>query len=94
MRKIKKEPPARLPHVMHAGNTPSRSPAAFFNYYYTQIFGKVNTYQKIFGEVYMSQYYISSTKYNLQERQTKKHGKVYDVVSRMLHQNEKSLNFC
>ena len=29
-------------------------------------------------------YYISSTKYNLQERQTKKHGKVYDVVFRIV----------
>jgi len=28
----------------------------------------------------MEQYYISSTKYNLQERQTKLRGKVYDVV--------------
>jgi integrase len=28
----------------------------------------------------MEQYYISSTKYNLQERQTKLNGKVYDVV--------------
>ena len=32
----------------------------------------------------MPQYYISSTKYNLQERQTKKHGKVYDVVFRVV----------
>ena len=29
-------------------------------------------------------FYISSTKYALQERQTKKHGKVYDVVFRIL----------
>lgn len=28
----------------------------------------------------MEQYYISSTKYNLQERQTKLNGKVYDIV--------------
>ena len=28
----------------------------------------------------MEQYYITSTKYNIQERQTKKNGKVYDVV--------------
>lgn len=32
----------------------------------------------------MHQYYISSTKYSLQERQTKKHGKVYDVVFRIV----------
>lgn len=31
----------------------------------------------------MIQYYISSTKYSLQERQTKKHGKVYDVIFRV-----------
>ena len=29
-------------------------------------------------------YYISSTKYTLQERETKKHGKVYDVVFRVV----------
>lgn len=28
-------------------------------------------------------YYISSTKYAIQERQTKKHGRVYDVVFRI-----------
>ena len=28
----------------------------------------------------MEQYYISSTKYNIQERQTRLNGKVYDVV--------------
>lgn len=32
----------------------------------------------------MQKYYISSTKYSLQERQTKKHGKVYDVVFRIV----------
>ncbi len=32
----------------------------------------------------MEKYYISSTKYSLQERQTKKHGKVYDVVFRIV----------
>lgn len=32
----------------------------------------------------MTTYYISSTKYSLQERQTKKHGKVYDVVFRIV----------
>lgn len=32
----------------------------------------------------MTKYYISSTKYSLQERQTKKHGKVYDVVFRIV----------
>lgn len=32
----------------------------------------------------MPEFYISSTKYNLQERQTKKHGKVYDVVFRVI----------
>ena len=32
----------------------------------------------------MTEYYISSTKYNIQERQTKKHGKVYDVVFRVV----------
>lgn len=32
----------------------------------------------------MPEYYISSTKYSLQERQTKKHGKVYDVVFRIV----------
>lgn len=30
------------------------------------------------------QYYISSTKFSLQERQTKKHGKVYDVLFRIV----------
>lgn len=29
-------------------------------------------------------FYISSTKYSLQERQTKKHGKVYDVIFRII----------
>ena len=32
----------------------------------------------------MKSYYISSTKYSLQERQTKKNGKVYDVVFRIV----------
>ncbi len=32
----------------------------------------------------MKQYYISSNKCNIQERQTKKHGKVYDVVFRIV----------
>ncbi len=32
----------------------------------------------------MIEYYISSTKFNIQERQTKKHGKVYDVVFRVV----------
>lgn len=32
----------------------------------------------------MPEYYISSTKYSLQERQTKKNGKVYDVVFRIV----------
>lgn len=32
----------------------------------------------------MTQYYISSTKYSLQERQTKKNGRVYDVVFRIV----------
>lgn len=32
----------------------------------------------------MIEYYIRSTKYNIQERQTKKHGKVYDVVFRVV----------
>lgn len=32
----------------------------------------------------MPQYYISSTKFNIQERQTKKHGRVYDVVFRVV----------
>ena len=32
----------------------------------------------------MPQYYISSNKYSLQERQTKKHGKVYDVRFRIV----------
>lgn len=32
----------------------------------------------------MTQYYISSNKYSLQERQTKKHGKVYDVLFRIV----------
>lgn len=32
----------------------------------------------------MQKYYISSTKYSLQERQTKKNGKVYDVVFRIV----------
>ena len=32
----------------------------------------------------MTEYYISSTKYNIQERQTKKNGKVYDVVFRVV----------
>ena len=32
----------------------------------------------------MTEYYISSTKYSIQERQTKKHGKVYDVVFRVI----------
>lgn len=30
------------------------------------------------------EYYISSNKYSLQERQTKKHGKVYDVIFRIV----------
>ena len=45
----------------------------------------------------MIEYYISSTKYSLQERQTKLNGRVYDVVFRVvtldaihLQQNEKS----
>lgn len=32
----------------------------------------------------MPQFYISSTKFNIQERQTKKHGRVYDVVFRIV----------
>lgn len=32
----------------------------------------------------MEKYYISSNKYSLQERQTKKHGKVYDLVFRVV----------
>lgn len=32
----------------------------------------------------MEKYYINSTKYSLKERQTKKHGKVYDVVFRVV----------
>ncbi len=32
----------------------------------------------------MPQFYISSTKYSIQERQTKKHGKVYDVFFRVV----------
>lgn len=32
----------------------------------------------------MIQYYISSTKYSIRERQTKKHGKVYDVIFRVV----------
>lgn len=32
----------------------------------------------------MPQYYISSTKFNIQERKTKKHGTVYDVVFRIV----------
>lgn len=32
----------------------------------------------------MSEYYILSTKYSIQERQTKKHGRVYDVVFRIV----------
>ena len=32
----------------------------------------------------MTEFYISSTKYSIQERQTKKHGKVYDVVFRVV----------
>lgn len=32
----------------------------------------------------MPQYYISSTKFSIQERETKKHGKVYDVVFRVI----------
>lgn len=32
----------------------------------------------------MEKYYINSTKFSLQERQTKKHGKVYDAVFRII----------
>ncbi len=32
----------------------------------------------------MKEFYISSTKYNIQERKTKKHGTVYDVVFRIV----------
>lgn len=32
----------------------------------------------------MKEYYISSTKFNIQERKTKKHGTVYDVVFRIV----------
>lgn len=35
----------------------------------------------------MAEYYISSTKYTIQERQTKKHGTVYDVVFRIVDQS-------
>ncbi len=35
----------------------------------------------------MSEYYILSTKYSIQERQTKKHGRVYDVVFRIVTLN-------
>lgn len=32
----------------------------------------------------MSEYYISSTKYSIQERQTKKNGRVYDLIFRII----------
>lgn len=35
----------------------------------------------------MTKYYILSTKYSLQERQTKKNGKLYDVVFRIMNEN-------
>lgn len=37
------------------------------------------------------QFYISSTKFNIQERQTKKHGKVYDVVFRYIEKDGKEV---
>ena len=35
----------------------------------------------------MTKYYILSTKYSLQERQTKKNGKLYDVIFRIMDEN-------